>query len=867
MRKVYFVTTLFSLFLLLSSCSVDDNVKPEENVINDDFIAEKVMFSKQNIIPEIITYVTPKENFEIHENSNFNDDNKNIEILVDKNNNPIFINNKLESKILSSESTILSLITFSPLFNDLEEAEKKKIIDDIKLDEDFKLLKEIIDNQEKINLFDSKLVNDVLNKRKEIFLKSKYSNRISKTSQKNESKQKLLPYTFEYSADSKSVRFKNVATFTIHFNWFEFQDKVGSYILSPGESTDFISLSKNNVPHKASFNYLASEAGRKDYEKLQNVVVSYWIDIVAGALAIESIECINSIRGSILSKLDYDILLKESEGNLLIAAKKAFFVVRNSLWDIISTTDSCSNLIKEGAFKKFIAAIGAILNVYDLFSEFGDVLNYLAFDTISEECFVLTNGFINQCSDNDFLINITDELNFKKVNIGETKGLNFVIENFGNQQVILNKIQFNDAVFDSHLTFPIVIGRTKSLTILFSPVADKKYKSIAKLMFDNGRERTINLTGEGEQQVTSESRIVLKSEFSFNNVNIGYKKTGTLTILNTGNKKFEVQNIIFPNNVFSADWYSGTINTNGSRNVIVTFQPTNEKTYSGIINVQNNADSGNNKISIIGNGIDNNTGQPNIILTSQFEIDDDTSGGSDGNGNGIPEAGEEIELSVQLQNTGNASATNVTAVLSTNDSDISITDPNETYGTITAGSTDWNTDFDFDIDANCPTKTVNFTLDITSDQGSWQHNFSLNIQGTSGSNPQVDIGNNTPRDNCSDTGSSNNYKLDLNTVYYKQNWNIDNIIGYGSDGNRGMWYRFETTNSGLYNIGVSFNGNAGFQLFSSCTSSSPIITSNSSSGNAETAQVNLNGNTEYFIRFYDINDNNPVNFVITIEND
>ena len=126
MRKVYFVTTLFSLFLLLSSCSVDDNVKPEENVINDDFIAEKVMFSKQNIIPEIITYVTPKENFEIHENSNFNDDNKNIEILVDKNNNPIFINNKLESKILSSESTILSLITFSPLFNDLEEAERRR---------------------------------------------------------------------------------------------------------------------------------------------------------------------------------------------------------------------------------------------------------------------------------------------------------------------------------------------------------------------------------------------------------------------------------------------------------------------------------------------------------------------------------------------------------------------------------------------------------------------------------------------------------------------------------------------------------------------------------------------------------------------
>ena len=359
------------------------------------------------------------------------------------------------------------------------------------------------------------------------------------------------------------------------------------------------------------------------------------------------------------------------------------------------------------------------------------------------------------------------------------------------------------------------------------------------------------------------SEISINGNLNFGDVKVGQSNTRTFTIKNTGNKVFNVLSISFPSGVYSANWNSGTINANGSQNVIVTFQPTNVQSYNDIVTVNHNADSGNNTISISGNGTNNNQ---NVTLSYNDHLVKDGTGGGVGNSNGIAEAGEEIDLDVRLINIGNTTATNVSAVLTTNDPDINITDSSEAWADIPAGATEWEDDFDFDISANCPTKSVTFNLQITSDQGTWNDSFTINVQGSSGGNPQVDVGNNTPRDNCSDTGSSNNYKLDLNTIYYKQNWNINNIIGYGSDGNRGMWYRFETTNSGSYNIGVSFNGNAGFQLFSSCTSSSPIITSNGSSGNAETAQVNLNGNTEYYIRFYDINDNNPVNFVITIEN-
>ena len=467
-------------------------------------------------------------------------------------------------------------------------------------------------------------------------------------------------------------------------------------------------------------------------------------------------------------------------------------------------------------------------------------------------------------------IEIIGDLNFGEVKIGQSKNLNFTIKNNGNGVISFSKINMPPS-FTHNLNQSVSLnkGDAKTVTITFSPTEERNYSNQIITIKTNVGDKEVVCYGVGKESASPESLISLSNDIDFGSVQINTNSnTQTLTVSNTGNESFNITNISSSNTAFEIFGSSSVVQPNSDIDIQIRFNPTQEQTYDGVITVENtadNANSSNSSIQVTGTGINNNTGQPNIILTNQFEIDDDTSGGSNGNDNGIPEAGEEIELSVQLQNTGNASATNVTAVLSTNDGDINITDTNETYGTITAGSTDWNTDFDFEIDANCPTKTVNFRLDITSDQGSWQQNFSLNVQGSNGGNPQVDVGNNTPRDNCSHTGSSNNYKLDLNTIYYKQNWNINNIIGNGSDGNRGMWYRFRTTNSGSYNIGVSFSGNAGFQLFSSCTSASPIITSNSSSGNAETAQVNLNGNTEYFIRFYDVNDNNPVNFVITIE--
>lgn len=120
-------------------------------------------------------------------------------------------------------------------------------------------------------------------------------------------------------------------------------------------------------------------------------------------------------------------------------------------------------------------------------------------------------------------------------------------------------------------------------------------------------------------------------------------------------------------------------------------------------------------------------GMPQLSF-GDFIIDDDNNNNSSGNDNGMAEPGEHIELPIQIQNIGEGDAHNVSAVLSTNDAFVTVTDANENYGTIAAGTSDWsNNEFDFSVSSNCPEKDVIFTLTISSDEGVWTSNFTVHI--------------------------------------------------------------------------------------------------------------------------------------------
>ncbi|MBN1426541.1 carboxypeptidase regulatory-like domain-containing protein [Candidatus Fermentibacteria bacterium] len=111
-------------------------------------------------------------------------------------------------------------------------------------------------------------------------------------------------------------------------------------------------------------------------------------------------------------------------------------------------------------------------------------------------------------------------------------------------------------------------------------------------------------------------------------------------------------------------------------------------------------------------------------------VDDDASGASSGNGNGIVNPAEIIELPVSLHNHGTSAVTGVIATLSTSDPYVTITDAEETFGTIGAGATVWSAeDFDFGVAPTIPDGHV-LALDLTAHSGAsvWTSLIELTVQ-------------------------------------------------------------------------------------------------------------------------------------------
>lgn len=103
-------------------------------------------------------------------------------------------------------------------------------------------------------------------------------------------------------------------------------------------------------------------------------------------------------------------------------------------------------------------------------------------------------------------------------------------------------------------------------------------------------------------------------------------------------------------------------------------------------------------------------------------IDDDNTGGSQGNGDGQIDPGEIINLPVQLRNFGTQPAPDVTAVLSTSDLYVDLLDTEESFGTLAAGAAAWSAgSFQFAVRPNCPhNHVIRLGLQVTSGSSQWR---------------------------------------------------------------------------------------------------------------------------------------------------
>ena len=112
------------------------------------------------------------------------------------------------------------------------------------------------------------------------------------------------------------------------------------------------------------------------------------------------------------------------------------------------------------------------------------------------------------------------------------------------------------------------------------------------------------------------------------------------------------------------------------------------------------------------------------IVYDQCTVDDHL-----GNDNGLVDFGESIGLDMQLKNVGPDDATNVSAVLSSPDSFVTITDANADFGTIYGGDGTVNISgaYAFDVAADIPDNyTIPFHLEITGDaRDTWTGDFAI----------------------------------------------------------------------------------------------------------------------------------------------
>ena len=249
-------------------------------------------------------------------------------------------------------------------------------------------------------------------------------------------------------------------------------------------------------------------------------------------------------------------------------------------------------------------------------------------------------------------------------------------------------------------------------------------QTLAMTWYSNHTASRYNLLGDPEMPIWTAAPSILSVthptsvQNGTNNftVTINNLPTGknAVVCLQKGEEDYAVQTVTATGGAVNADFII-TPNTTGNLNVTVTAH--NFIPYEATVPVTQ-------------------TSSANLYVDS-YTIDDDASGESVGNGDGIIDAGETIELPVTLKNSGSLAANAVTATIaaylrgtSTPHPYITITDASESFGNISAGgSASCSDDFGFTVSTNCPNEeVVEFKLTITDAAShTWSETFYLQV--------------------------------------------------------------------------------------------------------------------------------------------
>ncbi|MEW4924385.1 choice-of-anchor D domain-containing protein [Algibacter sp. 2305UL17-15] len=206
-------------------------------------------------------------------------------------------------------------------------------------------------------------------------------------------------------------------------------------------------------------------------------------------------------------------------------------------------------------------------------------------------------------------IKLNGTLNYNGITVNQPHSEFFDIQN-PNLNDILNiqSIEFNFGDLPSDKfsvngwkSGDILPGKKQEIEVVFEPSDVIEYNGF--VVVNNNLDDVNNkipIYGKGKKL-----EIRLAGDLDFGQVSVGQSKTLSLDIENPNlNDDIIVNNIVLPQG-YVADWTSGTIRPSMRQPVSITFSPEQATEYSGVLEVLNNIDETNNKLTITGRGVTN----------------------------------------------------------------------------------------------------------------------------------------------------------------------------------------------------------------------------------------------------------------------
>jgi formylglycine-generating enzyme required for sulfatase activity len=192
----------------------------------------------------------------------------------------------------------------------------------------------------------------------------------------------------------------------------------------------------------------------------------------------------------------------------------------------------------------------------------------------------------------------TSALDFGEIDVDTSATRHLQIANLGNDTLTVTDITVPADFSVEWSAGSILPGSTQAVVVTFSPTAGRNYSGFVVIDSDaTSGDRTISISGTGLERV-----IDLTGALDFGEVDVDITATRNLHIANLGNDTLMVTDITLPAD-FSADWSSGGIPPGSTQTVAVTFSPTAGQVYSGFLEIESDATSGDSELAISGTGL------------------------------------------------------------------------------------------------------------------------------------------------------------------------------------------------------------------------------------------------------------------------